>query len=102
MAGEYWALSADAKDLNKLEAKAFGLNHRVATLASVLGEENEDFLIRTQDLVVTLSIAATGGNFQVAGRSAEPKRYMRIEQGAATLVGVIRRFQRRLLRGWLW
>ena len=101
-AGSYWALDDGAAEFPRAEALVFGLNHRVVALVGLMGEEKDGFRSVVQDLVLDLTDAATGGNFQVKGRPAEPRRYMRIEQRATALVREVRRFQRQTLRGWLW
>lgn len=101
-AGKYWAADPAAPDFHELEARVFGLNHRLMALTSLLGEQNEEFRSATLDAVIDLSDAATGGNFQVRNRAAEPQRYIRVEQRATSLTKDVRRLKRRLLRGWLW
>ena len=100
VAGEYWSLDGTAPQLRKLEAQTFALNHRINALASLLGEQDDRFREATEDILINLSIAGTGGDFQVRGRAAEPQRYIQIEQRAVALSHEIRRFQRELLSGW--
>jgi hypothetical protein len=68
----------------------------------LLGEQKDDFRTVSEDLVVDLTEAATGGGFQVRDRPAEPHRYMRIEQKATELIKSTRRFQQDAHRGWIW
>ncbi len=85
-----------------MEARVFALNHRVVTLYGILSNEKDDFQTNCEDLVFDLGDAATGGNFQVRDRPAEPRRYIQISQRAMNVVKETRRFQREMLRSWLW
>jgi hypothetical protein len=71
-------------------------------LAGILGDTNDDFHVATAESLIDLAAAATGDAFQVKGRPAEPKRYIRIERRAMELIRDVRRFQRKLLNGWFW
>lgn len=101
-AGKYWMTGPAEGELAWLEAQVFGLNHRLNAAAGLLGDHSEKFRTMTEDSLIEFSLWATGGQFQVSGRAAEPQRFIRIEHAATDLTRATRRFQRQLLRGWLW
>ena len=101
-AGRYWMTDPTDVGLPRVEAQVFGLNHRLNAAAGLIGDLKTKFRTTIEDGLIEFSLWATGGQFQVNGRPAEPKRFIRIEHAATDLTRATRRFQRQLLRGWLW
>lgn len=100
--GAYWAIVPGHLELAEHESRTFRCNHRVVVMAGLLWADQPRLHALAGQLVIDLASAATGGNFQVAGRPAEPGRYISIEQAANELIREVRRYQRGLWQGWLW
>jgi hypothetical protein len=93
---EYWVLEQRHPDFQQKEALLSGHSHKITALAGLLIEGRPKLREILRRPLFELSLAATGGNFQVNDRTAEPYRYRDVQARAHAMIGALRRYQQKL------
>jgi hypothetical protein len=93
---EYWVLQQAHPDIQQKEALLSGHSHKITALAGLLIEGRPKLREILRQPLFKLSEAATGGNFQVNNRIAEPYRYRSVQARSNAMIGALRRYQQKL------
>lgn len=91
----YWKMEGNDPALLKAEADLHCANHKLNALAGTIYLTKPELQSQLDSLILNLSIAATGGDFQVNGRAANPRIYVDVQQRTMALVTRIRTYQRK-------
>ena len=90
----YWRSSAADPEVEDVAFKIKGASKRLGTVIDLVSEEKRAFEYGLTSRLIDLRQIVTGGQFEAAGRDAEPERVARIQDAANALVKAIFRSRR--------